>query len=100
MTKFQEEYSIAHQSFEDFILIIYVLIDDLYKKVAPNQVKYRRNIDKALLSDSEIITIALCGELVGVDSENVRTQSIQSHSPQSVASHKLDFHSSCKAVCG
>lgn len=70
MSKFQEEYSIANQSFEDFILVIFVLVDDLYKKVAPNQVKCRPNIDKALLSDSEIITIALCGELVGVDSEN------------------------------
>ena len=70
MSKFQSEYSIAHQSFEDFILVIYVLVDDLYKKVAPNQVKYRPNVDKALLSDSEIITIALCGETVGADSEN------------------------------
>lgn len=70
MSKFQEEYSIAHQSFEDFILVIFVLIDDLYKKVAPDSVKYRPNFDKALLSDSEIITIALCGELIGVDSEN------------------------------
>ena len=70
MSKFQEEYSIAYQSFEDFILVIFVLVDDLYKKVAPNQVKCRPNIDKALLSDAEIITIALCGEIVGVDSEN------------------------------
>ena len=70
MSKFKSEYSIAHQSFEDFILVIYVLVDDLYKKVAPNQVKYRPNVDKALLSDSEIITIAICGETVGADSEN------------------------------
>lgn len=70
MSKFQAEYNIAHQSFEDFILVIYVLVDDLYKKVAPNQVKYRPNVDKALLSDSEIIAIALCGEILGVDSEN------------------------------
>ena len=70
MSKFQAEYNIAHQSFEDFILVIFVLIDDLYKKVAPDCVKYRPNVDKALLSDSEIITIALCGEIVGVDSEN------------------------------
>ena len=70
MSKFQAEYSIAQQSFEDFILVIYVMVDDLYKKVAPNQVKYRPNVEKALLSDSEIIAIALCGEIVGVDSEN------------------------------
>ena len=70
MSKFQEEYSIAHQSFEDFILVVYVMVDDLYKKVAPNQVKHRPNVDKALLSDSEIISIALCGEIFRVDSEN------------------------------
>ena len=51
MSKFQAEYSMTHQSFEDFILVIFVLVDDLYKKVAPNQVKYRPNVDKALLSD-------------------------------------------------
>ena len=62
-------HSIANQSFEDFILLIFVLVDDLYKKVAPDCVKYRPNVDKALLSDSEIIAIALCGEIVGVDSE-------------------------------
>jgi len=46
MLKFQEEYT--HQSFEDFILVI----------------------GKALLNDTEIIKIALCGEIIGVDSEN------------------------------
>ena len=50
MSKFQSEYSIAHQSFEDF--------------------KYRPNVDKTLLRYSEIIAIALCGEIVRVDSEN------------------------------
>ena len=34
MLKFQEEYSIVHQSFEDFILVIFVLVDDLYKNCA------------------------------------------------------------------
>lgn len=70
MSKFPSEYSIAHQSFEDFILVVYVLVDDLYKKVAPTQVKCRPNVAKALLSDSEVITLALCGEIAGVDSEN------------------------------
>ena len=69
MLKFQEDYNIAHQSFEDLILVIFVLVDDLYKKVAPKAVKHRPNINKAILSDSEIITIALCGEILGIDSE-------------------------------
>ena len=70
MSKFHQEYSIANQSFEDFILVIYVLIDDFYKKIAPDRIRYRPNADKVLLSDSEIIAIALCGEIVGVDSES------------------------------
>ena len=69
MPKFQAEYNVAHQSFEDFILVVFVLVDDLYQKVAPKQVKHRPNVDKALLSDSEIITIALCGEMLGFDSK-------------------------------
>ena len=70
MLEFQKDYSIAHQSFEDLILVIFVLVDDLYKKVAPKSVKHRPNIHKAILNDSEIITIALCGEILGIDSEN------------------------------
>lgn len=70
MLKFQKDYSIAHQSFEDLILVIFVLVDDLYQKVAPKSVKHRPNIHKAILNDSEIITIALCGEILGIDSEN------------------------------
>ena len=69
MLKFQENYNIATQSFEDFILVIFVLIDDFYKKVVPDKIKFRRNVDKALLSDSEIIPISICGELLGIDSE-------------------------------
>ena len=30
MSKFQAEYNIAHQSFEDFITVIFVMVDDLY----------------------------------------------------------------------
>lgn len=67
--KFQENYNIELQTFEDFFLVFFVLIDDLYKKVAPNEVKFRPNVDKAFLSDSEIITIAVCGEFFGIDSE-------------------------------
>ncbi len=69
MLKFQEDYNIAHQSFEDLILVIFVLVDDLYKKVAPKAVKHRPNINKAILSDLEVITIAPCGEIMGIDSE-------------------------------
>jgi IS5 family transposase len=69
MLKFQDNYNTTIESFEDFILIVFVLIDDLYAEQSPNLIKNRRNIDCAKLSDTETITISICGELIGVDSE-------------------------------
>lgn len=69
MLKFQSDYITSISKFEDFILILYVVIDDLYQSYAPNCVRNRKNIKYAKLSDSEIITIGICGELVGIDSE-------------------------------
>ena len=70
MLKFQTNYTTTIETFEDFILIIFVMIDDLYQQYAPISVSNRRYIKDAKLSDSEIITISICGELVGIDSEN------------------------------
>ena len=70
MLKFQTNYTTTIETFEDFILIIFVMIDDLYQQYAPISVSNRRHIKDAKLSDSEIITISICGELVGIDSEN------------------------------
>lgn len=70
MLKFQDNHTTIIATFEDFIVTVYVLIDDLYTQDAPDSVCKRRNILDAKLSDSEIITIAICGELVGIDSEN------------------------------
>ena len=69
MLKFQTNYTTTMQNFEDFILVVFVLIDDLYQTYAPVSVIQRRNVEQAKLSDSEIITISICGELVGIDSE-------------------------------
>lgn len=70
MLKFQDDYTTIVTNFEDFILLVYVLIDDLYRQFVPESVSHRRNCHAAKLSDSEIITISICGELVGIDSEN------------------------------
>ncbi len=70
MLKFQDNNTTIIATFEDFILTVYVLIDDLYHQFAPPEVTSRRNILDAKLSDSEIITISICGELAGIDSEN------------------------------
>jgi IS5 family transposase len=49
--------------------IIFVIVDDLYEEVTPTSIKKRKNKENAKLSDSEILTIALTGETLGVDSE-------------------------------
>ena len=70
MLKFQNNHTTEIATFEDFILTVYVMIDDLYREYAPKTVSGRRHIQNAKLSDPEIITIAICGELAGIDSEN------------------------------
>jgi hypothetical protein len=70
MLKFQDNYTTEIETFEDFILIVYVIIDNLYKENVPSSISNRKRISDAKLSDSEIITISLCGELLGIDSEN------------------------------
>ena len=72
MLKFHNNDTTIIATFEDFILTTYVIVDDLYQCFAPSEVKKRRHVLDAKLSDSEIITIALCGELIGIDSENAR----------------------------
>ena len=70
MLKFQDNHTTTIQTFEDFILIIFVIIDDLYQQYAPISISHRKHVKDAKLSDSEIITISVCGELIGIDSEN------------------------------
>lgn len=38
MLKFQDNYTTTIATFEDFILIVYVIIDDLYRCYAPPEV--------------------------------------------------------------
>ena len=70
MLKFYDNNTTLIATFEDFILTVYVIIDDLYWCFAPPEVVTRRHALHAKLSDSEIITISICGELAGIDSEN------------------------------
>ena len=70
MLEFQDHYTTLIATFEDFILLVYTIIDDLYKQFVPVSVSQRRNVNTAKMSDSEIITLSICGELVGTDSEN------------------------------
>jgi len=69
MLEFRNNPTTTIEDLKDFVTILYVLIDDLYNENIPEQIKRRRNKDKAILSDSEIITIAVTGEILSMDSE-------------------------------
>ena len=69
MLKLQDDYTTLIATFEDFILLVYTIIDDLYQQFVPASVSQRKNVDTAKMSDSEIITLSICGELVGMDAE-------------------------------
>lgn len=71
MLKFQDDYTTLIAAFEDFILLVYTIIDDLYQQFVLASFSQRKNVDTAKMSDSEIITLSFCGELIGMDSENV-----------------------------
>jgi hypothetical protein len=58
------------ENLKDFITVSFVIIDDIYQEIVPDSVKNRRNINTSIMHDSEIITIALVGELLTIDSEN------------------------------
>src|SRR5436305_14998246 len=54
--------------FEEFCLCCYVLIDDLWRQIAP---RFPRPGPDPVCSDSELITLALVGECRGWDEETV-----------------------------
>ena len=57
------------ETLKDFVTVIYTIIDDIYKRVTPTHIKNRCNINDSIMSDSEIITISIVGELLTIDSE-------------------------------
>ena len=61
--------SIATENMKDLATTVYVLVDDLYKNHVPKEIQHRLHKEKAVLSDSEIITISILGELMSNDSE-------------------------------
>lgn len=57
------------ENLKDFFLVSYVIIDDIYHKIIPDRIRFRRNYTESKLSDSEIITLAIVGEIHGISSE-------------------------------
>ena len=75
--EFQRYYSMPISNLEDLVTIIFVLVDDLYKECISDNIKYRLHKEKAILSDSEVITIALVGEILMIDSERAWISFVQ-----------------------
>jgi hypothetical protein len=64
----QSQDIIAIGSIEDLFTACFVVIDDLYRQWAPREVMQRPGPAPSL-SDAEVITIAVVGELFGLDVE-------------------------------
>lgn len=62
--------------FADFCLVVYMLVDDLYRAL-PACVKPRSSSD--VCSDSELLTMALVAECIGWDEERVAISRWQEH---------------------
>jgi len=70
MSEFNAYNNINIEDLKDFITIVFVIIDDLYQIAVPKAISQRLHAEKAILSDSEIITICIVGELLAIDSES------------------------------
>lgn len=57
------------ENLKDFFLVCYVIVDDIYNQIIPDDIRFRRNYSRSKLSDSEIITLAIVGEVHGIASE-------------------------------
>ena len=57
------------ENLTDLFTNIFVIIDDIYNEIIPICIMNRRNIQDSKLSDNEIITISIVGELLTIDSE-------------------------------
>lgn len=70
MLELHKSYCIKEiENLKEFITVVFVIIDDIYKIVTPTHIANRCNINDSIMSDSEIITISIVGELLTIDSE-------------------------------
>ena len=69
MLKFQGDYTTPIATFDDFILLVYAVIDDPYQQFVPTSVSKRQNVDTAKMSALEIITLNFFRELIGIGSK-------------------------------
>ena len=63
------KYSTNIGDLKDLAARIESIITDIYEAVAPPEIKARRGIERMVMSDVEIIAVAILGELMTIDSE-------------------------------
>ena len=68
--EFMMKCSIPVEDLKDLVTVLFVWIDDLYRQYVPLSIQCRRHKDKAILSDSEIVTLAVLGDILSTGSEN------------------------------
>lgn len=69
MLELNNYYIQEFENLTDLFTNIFVITDDIYNEIIPMKVRNRRNVKDSKLSDSEIITISIVGELLTIDSE-------------------------------
>lgn len=65
----KEKYSMKIENLKDFVIMTFVLVSDLYKYYALPAIPRRNGMKRMVMSDVEIITISITGELMSIDSE-------------------------------
>jgi hypothetical protein len=65
----KSKYSTNTDNLKELILRIKSMIADIYEAVTPVEIKERKGIERMVMSDVEIITISVAGELITIDSE-------------------------------
>ena len=111
----KEQYSTKPEKMQDLIKEIRKKEAEIYEKVTPEEVSKRKNADKMKLSDADIITLSIVGEMVGVNSEHgryaycmrnlvgnirriLRAQQVQPHTAQPAWNHTADIRRGSEAA--
>ena len=77
MLEFNNYYIQDLENLTDLFTNIFAIIDDIYNEIIPMTISNRRNIKDSELSDSEIVTISIVGELLTIDSEKALFNSLK-----------------------
>lgn len=66
----------------DLFLVVYCLIDDLYREIVPDEVCRRPGHTRMALSDAEVLTLSVMQEALSNDSEASFIRSVQRNHPE------------------